>query len=235
VAIRLVVFDMAGTTVHDDNGVNRCLRGSLEAAGLTVHPADVNAVMGLPKREALRRLIEPSSLARELLPRIEAIHDDFAARMRAFYASDPSVREVSSASTVFRWLHRAGIAVAVNTGFSRDIAQIIFDRLGWEHDGLIDASATSDEVERGRPHPDMIRFLIKRLSIADAEEVAKVGDTPADLEEGHRAGCDLVIGVTQGTHTREQLAAFPHTHLVESVAELPAILGLNWVRLPVDG
>lgn len=62
-AIRLVVFDMAGTTVHDDDGVNRCIRGSLETAGLTVPPAAVNAVMGLPKREALRRLIEPSSLA----------------------------------------------------------------------------------------------------------------------------------------------------------------------------
>jgi phosphonatase-like hydrolase len=223
-AIRLVVFDMAGTTVHDDDGVNRSIRGSLEAVGLTVKPAAVNAVMGLPKREALRRLIEPSSLARELLPQIEAIHADFAARMRSFYESDPSVREVSGASDIFRWLHQAGIAVAVNTGFSRDIAQIILDRLRWERDGLIDASVTSNEVERGRPHPDMIRCLMKRLGIASAGEVAKVGDTPADLEEGHRAGCGFVIGVTQGTHTREQLAAFPHTHLIGSVAELQALL-----------
>ena len=223
-AIRLVVFDMAGTTVHDDNGVNRCLRGSLETAGLTVQPAAVNAVMGLPKREALRRLIEPSPLARELLPRIEAIHADFAARMRSHYASDPSVREVSGTSAVFRWLRQAGIAVAVNTGFSRDIAQIILDRLGWEREGLINASVTSDEVKRGRPHPDMIRYLMRRLGIANAKEVAKVGDTPVDLEEGHQAGCGLVIGVTQGTHTREQLAAFPHTHLIESVAKLPTLL-----------
>jgi len=234
-AIRLVVFDTAGTTVQDEDGVNRCIRSSLEAAGLTVQPADVNTVMGLPKREALRRLIERSSLACELLPRIEAIHDDFAARMRAFYASDPSVREVSGTSAVFHWLHNAGIAVAVNTGFSRDIAQIILDRLGWERDGLIDASVTSDEVERGRPHPDMIRYLMRRLGITNAGEVAKLGDTPTDLEEGHNAGCGLVIGVTQGTHTREQLAEFPHTHLMGSVAELPAILGLNSVRLRVDG
>jgi phosphonatase-like hydrolase len=234
-AIRLVIFDMAGTTVHDDNGVNRSLRSSLEAAGLTVQPADVNTVMGLPKREALRRLIERSCLASELLPRIELIHADFAARMRSFYASDPSVREVTGASVIFRWLHQAGIAVAVNTGFSRDIAQIILDRLGWERDQLIDASVTSDEVGRGRPHPDMIRYVMRRLGIANAEEVAKVGDTPADLEEGHHAGCGLVIGVTQGTHTREQLADFPHTHLMGSVAELPAVLGLNSVRLRVDG
>jgi phosphoglycolate phosphatase-like HAD superfamily hydrolase len=68
----------------------------------------------------------------------------------------------------------------------------------------------------------------------NAEEVAKVGDTPADLEEGHHAGCGLVIGVAQGTHTREQLAAFAHTHLIGSVAELPAILGLSEFRQRVD-
>jgi phosphonatase-like hydrolase len=223
-AIRLVVFDMAGTTVQEDDSVNRCLRGSLEAAGLAVLPAAVNAVMGLPKREALRRLIEPSPFARELLPKIEAIHADFAARMRSFYASDPSICEVSGTRGVFRWLHQAGIAVAVNTGFSRDIAQIILDRLGWERDGLIDASVTSDEVERGRPSPDMIHYLMKRLGIVNAREVAKVGDTPVDLEEGQRAGCGLVIGVTQGTHTREQLAALPHTHLIGNATELPALL-----------
>ena len=47
--IDLVVFDIAGTTVHDDDSVNRCLRGSLAAVGLTVTAAQVNAVMGLPK------------------------------------------------------------------------------------------------------------------------------------------------------------------------------------------
>ncbi len=47
--IELVVFDMAGTTVNDDDSVNRCLRSSLAAAGLSVTAAQVNAVMGLPK------------------------------------------------------------------------------------------------------------------------------------------------------------------------------------------
>jgi phosphoglycolate phosphatase len=46
------------------------------------------------------------------------------------------------------------------------------------------------------------------------------------LLEGHNAGCGLVIGVTEGTHTRAQLEPFPHTHLIGTVAELPALLGL---------
>jgi phosphoglycolate phosphatase-like HAD superfamily hydrolase len=96
--------------------------------------------------------------------------------------------------------------------------------MGWGRAGLLDASVMSDEVARGRPHPDMIRLLMGRLGVADAAHVAKVGDTPADLEEGAGAGCGLVIGVTTGAHSREQLARFPHTHLVESVAAVPALL-----------
>ncbi len=33
-----------------------------------------------------------------------------------------------------------------------------------------------------------------------------------------------MIGVTNGTHTRAQLAAYPHTHLAASLDELPALV-----------
>jgi phosphoglycolate phosphatase-like HAD superfamily hydrolase len=99
--------------------------------------------------------------------------------------------------------------------------------MGWQRDGLLDASIASDEVPRGRPHPDMIRRLMTQLGVADPVRVAKVGDTPADLQEGANAGCGRVIGVTSGTHTRAQLAGFPHTELIDSIAEIPSLLGIG--------
>jgi len=223
-ATKLVVFDMAGTTVHDPGAVNGCFRAALEAAGLSVEPAAVNEVMGLPKLEAVRRLVARSHHHEALLQRISQIHQDFVARMIDFYTNDLAVREIPGTSETFRNLGKAGIKVAVNSGFSRNIAQVIIDRLGWEKDGLIQASVTSDEVPRGRPHPDMIQLLMSRFEIRDPKEVAKVGDTPADLEEGTNAGCGLVIGVTQGTHSRTQLEEYPHTHLIDSVADLFQVL-----------
>lgn len=222
-AIELVVFDLAGTTVDDGDAVNRCLRATLAAAGFEASSEEVNNVMGLPKPEAIRRLVEGTPLA----SRIGEIHADFMARMCRFYAEDPSVAEVPGTGRVFTALHDAGIDVAVNTGFDRQTTRTLLDRLGWERDGLIDASLSSDEVPRGRPHPDMIRRLMADLGVADAWSVVKVGDTPADLEEGTNAGCGRVIGVTNGTHTREQLEQHPHTDMIGSVAELPAALGLT--------
>jgi len=222
--IKLVVFDMAGTTVEEGGAVYQCLRDTLAANGLELPADTLDEVKGKDKREALRILIERSKMREQLLPALDAIHEDFVERMMEFYRTDPSVGEMPGASETFRWLKLRGIKTALNTGFSRDIAQTLIDRLGWQRDELITASVTSDEVEHGRPHPDMIRHLMQRLGITEPQRVVKVGDTPADLLEGRNAGCGVVVGVTQGSSTREQLARFPHDHLISTVAELPKLL-----------
>src|SRR5262249_1037757 len=149
----------------------------------------------------------------ELGPRVDEIHRDFVRRSTVFYASDPSVHEVPGAGEVFGRLRSEGIRVALNTGFNRAITDVILDRIGWR--ARIRDSIPSDEVERGRPYTEMIRELMRRLGVSDPSRVAKVGDTPADLQEGHNAGCGLIVGVTGGTHTRAELEPFPHTHLIE--------------------
>jgi phosphoglycolate phosphatase-like HAD superfamily hydrolase len=70
----------------------------------------------------------------------------------------------------------------------------------------------------------MIFEAMRDLGVQDASRVAKVGDTPSDLEEGNAAGCGLVVGVTGGSHTAQQLKPVRHTHLIKTVAELPAIV-----------
>jgi phosphonatase-like hydrolase len=223
--ILLVVFDMAGTTINDDDGVNRCLRAALEQVSLAVSRDAVNRVMGIPKPEALRQLIAGHERP-ELLGQLDAIHGDFVRRMIDFYRTDTSVHEIAGAGETFRRLRAAGMKVALDTGFTRDIVDVVLTRLGWNDRKLVDATVTSDEVQRGRPHADMIEKAMRDLGVKDAKRVAKVGDTPSDLQEGAAAGCGMVIGVTGGSHTAEQLRPFPHTHLIGTVAELPALLGL---------
>ena len=66
-----------------------------------------------------------------------------------------------------------------------------------------------------------------RLAVDEVRRVVKVGDTPADLQEGERAGCGLVVGVTGGTHSRTELEGYYHTDLIETIADLPGLLGLD--------
>jgi phosphonatase-like hydrolase len=223
--IDLVVFDMAGTTINDDDGVNRCVRAALEAVGVKVTREAVNRVMGIPKPVAIAHLLEEAGRG-DLLEKLAEIHDDFVSRMIRFYQTDASVHEIPGASETFRRLKAAGIRVGLDTGFTRDIVDVVLARLGWNDKSLVDVTVTSDEVPRGRPHPDLLQRAMHLLDLTDPRRVAKVGDTPSDLEEGTRAGCGMVVGVTEGSHTVEQLRPCQHTHLIGTVAEIPALLGL---------
>ena len=137
--IELVVFDMAGTTVNDDDGVNRCVRAALEHVGVSVTREDVNLVMGIPKPLAISQLLERYERP-ELLSQLATIHDDFVRRMIAFYQTDPSVHEIAGASDTFRRLRGAGIKTALDTGFSRDIANVVIERLGWNDAALLNTT-----------------------------------------------------------------------------------------------
>ncbi|RYG33614.1 phosphonatase-like hydrolase [bacterium] len=220
--IRLVVFDMAGTTVEDPDGVGGCLKAALKAEGIVAETNSVNAVMGIPKPLAIGDLMEQAgeTPARE---RVDAIHRDFQARMIDYYRHHPDVREIEGATETFRGLRARGIKVALDTGFDRTIVDTILHRLGWR-EGVLDATAASDEVAAGRPHPDLIYRLMELTGVDDAAAVAKIGDTPSDLQEGTAAGCGMVVGVTSGTHSRESLLNHPHTHLIPSIRGLPDLI-----------
>jgi phosphonatase-like hydrolase len=221
--IELVVFDMAGTTVAEGGAVYRALRNSLATFGATVPDEALRQVKGMDKREALRLLVEQTERPEIFRPQLEVIEKNFVDHLLEFYRMDPGVGEVSGTSKVFQWLREHGIRVALNTGFSRAIAQPLIDRLGWATAGLIDASVTSDEVAQGRPAPYMIDHLRGELGITNRAWVAKIGDAPADLLEGVAAGCGLNLGVTQGSSTRTELEQLPHDALLETIADLPAL------------
>lgn len=229
--IQLVVFDMAGTTVYDGDAVNTCLRRALASIGVVVSREDVNRVMGLPKPVAIRGLLTAtSSAAQEDVESMAAsAFADFQRQMIYFYGSDPDVRPIDGAERVFQQLKEHGIIVALDTGFTRHVADAILNRLGWNASEWIDVTVTSDEVANGRPYPDLIIRAMELAGVSTAANVAKVGDTPSDLLQGTAAGCSIVIGVTQGSHTVSELAPYPHTHLVNTVGDVPPIV-LNTAR-----
>ena len=102
--VELVVFDMAGTTVYDGDAVNRCLARALETAGVTAGRDEINAVMGIAKPIAIRTVLEDHAAPGQVVTpaQVDATFEAFLALMRAYYESDPDVREIEGASDLFR-------------------------------------------------------------------------------------------------------------------------------------
>jgi phosphonatase-like hydrolase len=224
---RLAVFDVAGTTVIDGDAVVACLHEVLEAR-VSVSPEEVVNVMGLPKPVAIRHLLSShSTLDGDALDAaVEAAHGAFRVALIDRYREDGSIAPAEGAARVFAALREAGVRVALDTGFSRDILDTVLTQVGWAEGMTVDFSIASDEVERGRPHPDMIRRAMAFVQLADAAAVVKIGDTPSDLMQGLAAECGLVVGVTYGTHTREQLDR-PGVQIIDRLPDLLPLMGLD--------
>jgi phosphonatase-like hydrolase len=227
----LVVFDIAGTTVFDGDAVGACLRAAMEdVAKLSFGRDEVNAYMGIAKPVAIADLLERRLGRRPDARRVDEIHRDFQAKMLAHYRDSPEVREVEGASAVFEELRGLGIKAALDTGFGRLITEAVLARLGWTVPATVDATVTSDDVAAGRPAPDMIYRAMELTGVSDAARGMKVGDTPSDLHEGTNAGCGMVVGVTSGSHTADELRGHPHTILVDSVRDVAGLLSKHSLR-----
>jgi phosphonatase-like hydrolase len=229
--VKLVVFDMAGTTVQDNDNVAEVLQSALQQFNYPTTINDINVVMGYPKPEAIRELLKsfPDAEINDAL--VQQIHSVFVEKMLNYYKNDPYIREKDGVRETFEKLKEQNIKIGIDTGFSRNITDVIIDRLGWRKDGLFDVSVASDEVENGRPFPDMVFKAMEAVGVTEAAEVAKVGDTASDLHEGTSAGCKYVIGVTTGAYTEEELKKEPHTHLISNIREVLDIVLVNTLAI----
>ncbi len=221
--LELVVFDVAGTTVVDDDAVLAAFVGALKAVGVSIPHDEVRAVMGLPKPAALERLLRLRVAAPDLPILVQHAHDRFVERMVDHYLRAPGAQPIPGVETTFQALREEGVRVALDTGFSRRILDAILLRLGWYED-VVDATIASDEVGRGRPYPDMIHELMAACGVRHAHRVAKVGDTRSDMLQGVAAGCPFVVGVCSGTGTERELREAGATHVLPDVSHLPRLM-----------
>ena len=225
-SVQLVVFDIAGTTVRDKGSVAEAFLSAFRDFGFTMPVGDIKKVMGFRKMDAIVILLEkfaPDVKDNDFL--IERIHTRFIDKMIEFYRNDETLAPFPHAESVFSALKAHGIKIALNTGFTRSITDTILHRLRWdERSPLIDRVICSDEVAHGRPHPDMIKALMDELSIVSPEGVLKVGDTEVDVEEGRNAACGIVVSVTTGAYTREQLAYYGPDFIIDDLQDLLPII-----------
>lgn len=216
--IKLVIFDMAGTTVKDRGQVLDAFTAALSEHDIEISPERLDQVRGSSKRQAVLSLIPEGP---ERKRRAEMVYDSFRKQLAERYRIC-GIEPVEGAEHVFRWLRETGVRVALNTGFDQDITGLLLTTLNWQ-EGVVDAVVCGDDVKLGRPAPYLIFHAMEATGVTSVREVANVGDTGLDLKAGHNAGVRLNVGVLSGAHDRQRLEQESHTHLITSVDELPLL------------
>jgi phosphonatase-like hydrolase len=234
--ISMVMFDLSGTTVYDDTGVRDCLYKAAQEFKLNTTPEEILLNMGTNKIHLYQFLISRARGKKIGIEDFEKMKDPdtyeeavtvfnrYTKIMIDHYHNE--VKEVPGASDTFCWCHDHGIKVATDTGFHRNITEAIMDGLGWVRKGLVDISVDVEHIpgEIGRPAPFMIYYAMTHLNIQSVHEVIKIGDTPADMLEGHNAGCRGIVGVLSGPRPVEAWGKYYHTHVIPSVKDLPELI-----------
>ena len=220
--VTLAALDMAGTTVADDGVVVRAFEAALAATGTGTGDDRlggstgefVHRTMGRSKIEVFTELFDGDrSRAEAATAAFEADYDRSIDR--------GEITEVPGAGDLFASLRDAGIKVCLTTGFAPVTRDHLLDALGWRD--AVDLALSPVDAGRGRPWPDMVLVAVLRLGIDDVRQVAVAGDTASDLMAGTRAGASVVAGVLTGAHSRAELEQAPHTHILGSVVDLPAV------------
>jgi phosphonatase-like hydrolase len=226
----LVVLDIAGTTVDEGQHVYRMLGETAKAHGASPSEADIARWHGSAKHEALHALLTSRDGTPPSDEELQTVVADFRNRLTAAYAQHPPL-PLPGVSEALAALRAAGIRVALNTGFDRDIVESLLNALGWEGNSVVDAVVCGSDVRAGRPAPFMIFRAMEQLGVTDVARVLVVGDTPRDLQAGTNSGAGLVVGVLTGASDADELGAHRHTHLLPSVADLPTFLGVRAVAV----
>jgi phosphonatase-like hydrolase len=221
-SIRLIVFDMAGTVVNEQNIVYRMLQESLAAGGYPFSLEEVLASAGgKEKRQAIEDLIALRHSA-DGIP-TSAVYSEFLRRLKVAYEA-LDVTTYPGVEALLNRLRSRGIKIALNTGYNRPTATQLLEKMNWREGQAYHLLVTADDVAHSRPAPDMILLAMEQLGIPSAAAVAKVGDSDIDIREGQAADCGITVGVTTGAHSQEQLAAAHPTYIVDSLAELDKVI-----------
>lgn len=219
--IELLVLDMAGTTIDEDNVVYKTLAQAVNNHGYPVTLERVlSSCAGMEKLEAI------TSLLKEIHGNEEdasVIFQNFSEQLKEAY-QNLEVKPINGTEAFLLKMKAHNKKVALNTGYTSEIAHQLLDKLQWKENVHFDALITADDVSESRPSPDMINLAMKKFNILEASKVLKAGDSVIDIEEGKNAGCGLTIAVLSGAQNRAELEKAHPDYIFNTISEAEYLL-----------
>ncbi len=193
---------MAGTTVSDTFSVHDAMINAFQEHDLSIDRKIASNVLAVPKPIGIEGILVNNFEIKDT-QLVENIHHSFKINMNYYYKNSDLVVETNDTGLFFTYLKERNIKIVLDTGFSKETADLIIDRLQWH--SVIDGLVCSDDPSIGRPKPDMIYKAMQITGINDCKQVMKVGDTPNDMLQGKNANCKWTIGIDSGAFSNEEL------------------------------
>ncbi|WP_268912756.1 HAD family hydrolase [Lentilactobacillus sp. SPB1-3] len=173
------IFDVDGTLIDSKDMYMKPLLKVLNANGYNFVMSDLDQTFGINALDAVTQLgvKEPQRIVNEWF----GIVDDYKELTHVF----PNIKEMLQELSSDNGNHLAIATSKLRTELLRDV----------EPYGLNDyfsAIISSDDVDNGKPAPDMVLKGIEKLN-STKDNTVYIGDTLYDLEAAHRAGVSFAL------------------------------------------
>lgn len=215
-SIKTIIFDWAGTTV--DYGCMAPVNAFKKAfadQGINLTNLEIREPMGQLKRHHTESLLKTPTVRLQWRDRygttpekndLETIYRAFEKYLFQDLAENSLLKpDTLSALTA---LKAAGFQIGSTTGYTSEMMSVVTETAknqGYQPDFIV----TPDDVDQfGRPYPYMIYQNMVYFKNRNVTEVAKVGDTRSDIEEGKNAGVFTVAVIEGSSEMGLSLAEF---------------------------
>jgi HAD superfamily hydrolase (TIGR01509 family) len=205
--VTAVIFDCDGTLVDSEPLARTAWERSLAPYGYAITEADVERSVGLPYARVHAYFAE-----RAALPPADEFWLAYSGEL--FALIDAELVVFDDAVDAARALRARGIPLAIASSSPRERLRRTLARAGLED--AFDVTVAGDEVEHGKPAPDMFLTAAARLG-ADPADCIVVEDSPPGVAAGLAAGM-TTLAVCRVPGTEETLAA-AHRVLTAVTAE----------------
>jgi len=198
-----VILDWAGTTVdHGSCAPVATLCEIFESAGVPITTAEARRSMGLAKRAHIAAILEVTRVRKKWVevrgsaPESKDV-DELYARFipKQIEVLQNHSELISGVAEAVERMRSRGLKIGTTTGYNRAMLDYLLERAS-EQGFIPDHSACPDDVPSGRPDPFMCYLNAVQMQVFPMCTLVKIGDTPADIEEGVNAGM-WTIGITR--------------------------------------
>jgi phosphonoacetaldehyde hydrolase len=198
-----VILDWAGTLVdYGSRAPVAALQSVFRPADVPVTVAEARESMGIAKKEHIRSILEIERVRAAWTSKhgAEPSEADVDQLYAAFIPSQiqvladhseliPGVRDAVGR------MRRRGLGIGTTTGYNRAMLDYLLERAA-EQGFTPRCALCPEDAGAGRPLPWMCFLAAIRLEVYPMAALVKIGDTPADIEEGRNAGM-WTIGITR--------------------------------------
>ncbi len=214
---KLAIFDLDGTLLNTVEDLGNATNYALEQCGFPTHPIEAYYQMvGRGIYNLFRAAVPAGQSTEEVVQRMASIFIPYYDAHKCDFT-----RPYDGIPAMLKTITAAGVRLAVASNKYQDGAEKLVHHFFGEYDFV--RILGQREGQPIKPDPAIVDQILAEVPSVTKSETVYVGDSNVDMQTGLNAGV-RTVGVSWGFRTREELAAYSPSAIVDTPEELSRVI-----------